>query len=223
MDAAGQITLYTTLFYVSMAVTILGLGLAVFFFFFFDIRTVRGYLSGSLKRKSIEKMNEQNMGTGGSRVKLPNMSGPMTSGPLTRGSRVTPPAKSTVNKTAPEAVETAVLEQNTPETAVLDQNAPETAVLMQDPYETTALNQNQAEEDPYATTALNQNQVEEDPYATTALNDSREQEEAGTTAILSRPPAGMKPAPETVARKVQTPVNFVVTENTLVIHTEEYI
>ena len=242
MDAAGQITLYNTLFYVSLALTILGLGLAVFFFFYFDIRTVRGYLSGSLKRKSIEEMNEKNLNTGDLHPRLPNMSGPVTSGPLTAGGRVVPPKKSApAAPVAAEKMGTTVLSQDTPETAVLVQQEQETVVLTQTTEDATAgqnyddtvaLNQDYGD-----TIALNQDYgdtiaLNQDYGETVALNQNQEgtaplnsdsSDEAGTTAILSRKPENLQVQPGNQPTVQSVPEDFTVTENTLVIHTDEYI
>ena len=64
MTAENQIALYGGLFYLCLAIAIIGIGLAVFFFFFFDIRSVHELMTGKAKRKTIERMAEQNSKTG---------------------------------------------------------------------------------------------------------------------------------------------------------------
>lgn len=109
----GQISLFNTLFYVSLAVAALGLGFAIFFFFFFDIRSVHARLTGRAKEKTIRKMLEQNAKTGNLRPAPMFHTGPTgqtgeTSGPIIKQPKTarTKPTKQT------EEYETVVLQSS---------------------------------------------------------------------------------------------------------------
>lgn len=58
------IEIYRTCFYISAAVTVLGLASAVFLFFKFDIRTIFEIRSGRAARRTIQKMEQANAATG---------------------------------------------------------------------------------------------------------------------------------------------------------------
>lgn len=77
MDASQLISLYTTLFYASLALCLLGVLGAVLFFFLFDIPTVFSQLTGWGKERALRRMREQDWGSGAS--------GSLTSGSLTSG------------------------------------------------------------------------------------------------------------------------------------------
>lgn len=59
MDATAAIELYRTLFYVSMAVAIMGLLAAVALFFLLDIPTVFALMTGRAKRKNVERIAQE--------------------------------------------------------------------------------------------------------------------------------------------------------------------
>ena len=117
MNAAQQISLFGGLFYVCLAIAIIGLGLAVFFFFFFDIRSVRALMTGKAKRQTIERMTEQNSKTG--RLAYTPVSGNIKSENLASPGNV-----------AEANMETEALGGNM-ETAVLSNAFDETALLNQ--------------------------------------------------------------------------------------------
>ena len=131
MEAVNQIQLYSVLFYISLAVTLVGLGLAVFFFFYFDIRNVRAIMTGSAKQKEIEKLNKRNAMTGKLTTDSLNMSGHLTgqTGPI--GPVIQNPAPANSG-----ASETTVLapDSETTETTILtpDSGSAETSVLSPD-------------------------------------------------------------------------------------------
>lgn len=59
-----MVDFYQNLIYISIAIAVVGLGLSVFFFFFFNIPDVYALMTGKAKRKTIERMAEQNNRTG---------------------------------------------------------------------------------------------------------------------------------------------------------------
>lgn len=59
MDAAAAIELYRTLFYVCMAVAIMGLLAAVALFFLLDIPTVFALMTGRARRKTVEQIAQE--------------------------------------------------------------------------------------------------------------------------------------------------------------------
>lgn len=145
MNAVEQISLFNTLFYVSMGLAIAGLALAVFFFFYFDIPRVYAMMTGKAKRDTIRKMEEQNAMTGRLRANYTGYTGetgdPARTGKLGRTGRTGKtgqvrnveiqhpapvPVQSYQEAAAPE---TAVLQAYAPETEVLYENAGETAIL----------------------------------------------------------------------------------------------
>lgn len=164
----GAISLFNTLFYVSLGVAVLGLLLAVFFFFYFDIPTVRALMTGSAKRKAIENMNEQNSRTGKLRKPITESTaprkGPVIQPPPQARHEDNAPTEST-RAAAPASQETTILRDETETTILRDEN------------ETTLLNQDQG---------------------------------YGETVLLSSTP----PKPS---------VRFEMTENTVVVHTNEFI
>lgn len=135
MNEIQLISLYSTLFYVSMAVAIVGLGLAVFFFWFFDIPTVYALMTGKAKENTIRRMAEQNAKTGTLRNQHIH-TGPTGRTGKTKSSaelvqQPQPAVEQTVPAAEPEIDETSVL-QNSVETVVLNQSgadAGETALL----------------------------------------------------------------------------------------------
>lgn len=64
MDAVEKMELFGNLVYVSIAIAVIGFGLAVLFFFLFDIRDLYAWKTGKAKRSTIERMTEQNNKTG---------------------------------------------------------------------------------------------------------------------------------------------------------------
>ena len=137
MNAVEMISLYGTLFYVSLGVALLGLALAVFFFFYFDIRTVYALMTGKAKADTIRRMNEQNQKTGNLRNAY------IHTGPTGRTGKTTATA-SAVPAEAPEATagQTAPLApHDSMETTVLQQeDMAETTILQpEDTAETTVL------------------------------------------------------------------------------------
>lgn len=164
MTTTEMIKLLGNLFYVSLGLAVLGLALAVFFFFYFDIRTVRALMTGSAKRKAIERMNEQNSRTGKLRTSITDSidakSKPVIQNPSQVPTADISPAPVTYAAPAEPAVQ---------ETTILRSSEPE--------METTLLNA---------------------------------EPEAGETSILG----GCPPQPA---------VRFELTENTVVIHTNEFI
>lgn len=170
MDATAQISLYTTLFYVSVGITVLGFVLAVFFFFFFDIPAVFAMMTGRAKKETIRRMEEQNAKTGNLRFQYP-------SGGLGKSGR-TGGKTGRTEKTAKTA-RTAEFPSPPPAVPTQEPRA-ETSVLQRPTMETTVLNN-----------------------------------EAGQTMPLNMPP---QPKPQR-----PSPIPFRMTENTLVIHTDEMI
>ncbi len=164
MDATAQISLYTTLFYVSVGVTVLGFVLAVFFFFFFDIPAVFAMMTGKAKKETIRRMEEQNAKTGNLRFQYP-------SGGLGKSGR-----------TGGKNGKTKRIEQPQPPSpapaATVPEPRAETSVLQRPTMETTVLSG-----------------------------------EAGQTMPLNMQPKPQRPSP----------IPFQMTENTLVIHTDEMI
>ena len=195
MNAVEMISLYGTLFYVSLAVAVVGLALAVFFFFFFDIPTVYALMTGKAKEDTIRRMAEQNAKTGNLRNQYIH-TGPTGRTGKTKGSgntggltqnvaqhQVQQPQPAAAGQTAPlaepERYETSVLQTPTQETTILSEAAPETQVL---------------------------------GYGNA---------EAGETAMLSNPGTY---APQAAApAQMPSGFRFDVTESTLVIHTNEII
>ena len=120
MDAVAQISLYSTLFYVFLALTAIGLILAVFFFFFFDIPTVYAMITGKAKEKTLKRMQEKNAKTGTLRTR--NTRRTSASGQLNTGEL------GNTGRTAAQVAD--ILEHAAaPETAVLQPAAAETSVL----------------------------------------------------------------------------------------------
>lgn len=134
MDPVKMISLYETLFFVSMGIAILGLALAVFFFIRFDIRTVYLLMTGKAKDETIRRMTEQNAKTGNLRYSAYGKSGSLggakaVSGPLSQ--EFSGEIKESPQVSAPEPVsETTVLGGDAAETSVLvPEDAGATAVL----------------------------------------------------------------------------------------------
>ena len=59
-----MVDFFQNLIYISIALAVVGLGLSIFFFFFFNIPDVYALMTGKAKRKTIERMAEQNSRTG---------------------------------------------------------------------------------------------------------------------------------------------------------------
>ena len=129
MTAQAQIELFGALFYVSMAIAIIGLGLAILFFFVFDIPGVYALMTGKAKRQTVERMAEQNSKTG--RLQQMPVSGNIRgAGPVIQN-----PAPATINEHTAQldvVAETSILTEQAAETSVLSAHAGETSVLRRD-------------------------------------------------------------------------------------------
>lgn len=144
MDATAQISLYTTLFYVSLGIAVLGLALAVFFFFYFDIPAVFAMMTGKARKETIRRMEEKNAETGSLRFEYPSSgslgksgrTGGKTgrtgetgrTGPVQTGSAV-PTEHSAQIPAQLERAETSVLRQAATETTILREEAGQTVIL----------------------------------------------------------------------------------------------
>lgn len=135
MDAVARISLYGTLFYVFLGIAVLGLALAVFFFVRFDIPTVRAMMTGRAKRKTVEKMQEQNAKTGNLRYRYPGHTGDTGKSGRTGKSG---PTKDKPRITHPETPPQPPQQEERPETSVLNQEQ-NTTVLQPDLTATTVL------------------------------------------------------------------------------------
>lgn len=213
MNAAEEIALYNDLFYVSLVVAIIGLGFAIFFFFYFKIPVVFALMTGSAKRETLQRMEEQNARTGKLRS--------AHTGPTGAGSRkasVTLPKTTELNlpQTAEmqqpvgapaSGAETSVLGMG--ETSVLGMGDTsvlgmgETSVLGMG--ETSVLGTAAAVPERGETAVLNNRQTGVPPMATQEFN--------GDTVILS--------SSDAAARLLN--IRYDLTETTMVIHTDELI
>lgn len=141
MDAVELIQLYETLFYVSVALTVLGFGFAVFFFFFFRIPDVRALMTGKARANTVRQIEEQNAKTGTLRAPAPPTSGDLArTGRIGRGGRPIiepPPQPQQPVQEMQYSEETAVLQQDVAETSVLATGA--TVVLNRDSIEETTV------------------------------------------------------------------------------------
>lgn len=135
MNAVEMISLYGTLFYVSLAIAVVGLALAAFFFFYFDIPTVYALMTGKAKEDTIRRMAEQNAKTGNLRNQYIH-TGPTgkteNTGALSRNVPQPGVQEQTAPLAQPERDETSVLQTPAQETTILSQAAPETQVLRYD-------------------------------------------------------------------------------------------
>lgn len=136
MDAT--ISLFNTLFYVSMCVAAMGLALAIFFFFYFDIPTVYAMMTGKARMETVRRMSEQNAKTGKLRGNTDNVGKSGRTGRTARTGRnakvrsgevVHPVAPAQQSAPAEYRPETSVLSVQAPETSVLGSNSAETAIL----------------------------------------------------------------------------------------------
>lgn len=110
MDKAqSMIQVYRTCFYISMAITVLGLANAVFLFFRFDIRTIFEIRTGRAAKRTIRRMEEANASTG--RLRQEDMD--FTTGGLTTGGSATTPL-SPPKSPASGSEETTLLNAATP-------------------------------------------------------------------------------------------------------------
>lgn len=130
MAAMERISLFGTLFYVSLGLAVLGLGLAVFFFFFFDIPSVFALMTGRAKQQTIQRMAEQNARTGNLRSSItgrPGNSGKLGRSEKLSGGRsavVTPPSQvMTADMQPPPMSRTEQVGAATMETAAMRQEA----------------------------------------------------------------------------------------------------
>ncbi len=139
MDAVQQISLYSTLFYVSMALCILGFVLAIVFYFVFDIRKVYTQITGRGKEKLMERSKKEKSRELQRRDAAPLRSSELYTGGITGG--VTPPdasAAASGGQTEPteETAQTTVLSEDEAATTLLPQS------LAEDEGATTMLPQN---------------------------------------------------------------------------------
>ena len=145
MDATQRMELFGNLSLLFGIIALIGLALSIFFFFYFDIRSVYALMTGKAKRKTIERMNQNNNRTG----RLPATSGsvrdpsvPVVQNPITERTDVKPGAAKPKHAAAVETVslgqtpETSVLSAE-PETSILG-NGNETMVLSNQPAESGA-------------------------------------------------------------------------------------
>ena len=196
MEAIQMISLYNTLFFVSLGLTALSLGLGVFFFFYFDIPTIHAFLTGKAKKETIERMAEQNSRTG--KLRFGHESGDIKRGRTGKMSRSGKLGVTTgdLNPAVqhPSAVHTESFSGYAQSAAPLQ--VFETAVLKDDDQQTTVLRGDMAE--------------------TSVLSAG----EAGATSVLS---AADDAGATSVLRERKATIRFDVVENTLVIHTDEHI
>lgn len=184
MEAIEKISVYNTLFFVSMGIAVVGLALSIFFFFYFDIPTVWAMMTGRAQKDTVRRMEEQNAKTGRLRVSMSasmEKTGKTGKTDKTGKSGRTQLQQEAVSVQRPVAVVIPpAKEEIRPETEVLRTPSPETEVLGNTAPETMVLN-----------------------------SEALVAEECGTTSVL---------------HPVQ-PDNFrfMVTETTLLIHTDEII
>lgn len=129
MDAVQLIELYEVLFYVSLVLTVLGLGLAVFFFIYFDIRTAFAMETGKARNDTVRRMMEQNAKTGNLRNIYTGNTGKTGATGRTGSKRITHPAPKAeeLSWQAPASVETTVLQPRAMEETTLLQSQTEEA------------------------------------------------------------------------------------------------
>jgi len=140
MDAS--ISLYNTLFYVSMGVAALGLAMAVFFFFYFDIPAVYAMMTGKARKETVRRMEEQNARTGRLRMEHGHSGRTGRTGHTSRTGRTGRTGKfRSAEVVHPEALVPQVPEQR-PDTGVLSVQTPETSVLAEETGATVMLNRN---------------------------------------------------------------------------------
>ena len=171
MGAVELISLYDTLFKVSLFIALLGFGLAIFFFFYFDIRTVYELMTGKAKQDTVRRMAEQNAKTGNLRNQFA-FTGPMTKGKTGKTGRrgMTDTLTQEIHHTIQQPAEA------------------ETTYLSDEPQMNTTVLAN------------------DDQMNTTVL--AEENFQSAMTQTLSAPVGQFR---------------FMMTENTLVIHTDEII
>lgn len=212
MNAAEQISLYENLVYVSLVVAIVGLGFAIFFFFYFKIPVVFALMTGSAKRETLQRMEQQNAKTGKLRSAH---TGPTGSGsrkasvtlPKTADLNVAPTTPMQQTAAAVNGADTAVLGMGDTsvlgmgDTSVLGMG--ETSVLGMG--ETSVLGGAAATPERGETAVLNDRQTGIPPMATQEFN--------GDTVILSSSDAAVR----------SFSIRFDLTESTMVIHTDELI
>jgi hypothetical protein len=140
----SSISLYSNLFYVSMAVACAGFALAVFFFFYFDIPTVRAMMTGRAKQETIRRIEEQNFRTGKIRTNTGNSEKIGKSGKTEKSEKLRKSGKlghtAKTQKTDTEALnvsayqnverlDTSVLSVEAHNTTLLDASEAETVIL----------------------------------------------------------------------------------------------
>lgn len=188
MDVATKIETFNILFYVSMAVAILGLGMSIYFFFHYDIPSVWSFLTGSAKRKAIEEMKENDYRPGSHAYSRIRQSSGKSSQGTRRPAKQKRPAPRSAQPRMEDLSDSRSAEMQADETDVLSVST-ETDVLA----ETSALNIQ-----PVLKNEGSEIQIRQD-----AQTASTEQ------LSISNAPASL--------------FHFEITENTLVIHTDEYI
>lgn len=134
------IKVYNILFYVSLAVTILGFGLAIFFFFHFRIREVYALMTGKAREDTVRKIAEKNEKTGSVGSHIYEVSDELgKSGRTGKSGRMGKTERTgrsgringSTERPAPQ-VEQHSLTREFNETSVLQSGAAETAVLQSD-------------------------------------------------------------------------------------------
>ena len=224
----NAIQIFEILFYVSLALAVLGLGLAILFFFIFDIRGIYAFRTDKGRQKMAQRMAEQHAKPG--RVHHNHESGGLNSGRLGRSGKlglsgrlgrsgklgrsgdlgntgeIAQPYQQPV--VHPSGVQTEDIGQpESNETSVLVETVSETSVLTETASETSVLSGNE----PPLTTVLNQ--APSGPRRATVTPPpepvQQVQEEADSpTAVLSQK---------------RLSIRFETTEATTVIHTDEMI
>lgn len=205
MEALQNISLFQNLIYVSYALMALGLGLAIFFFFYFKIPDVFMMMTGRAKKETVQRIAEENFKTG--KLRMGPVTGPTKrSGNLKSGGlkchtgsiAAVHISSDTGPVTEPQADNTTILAEQTPETDVLSQGS-ETTVLSEQIQETSVLSHGGFE-----TAPLNHSV----PGNEVLTAEEELPASYGETSILSQT------APQ---------IRFEITENTLVIHTDEKV
>lgn len=139
-----DISLLNTLFYVSMAVAVMGLVLAIFFFFYFDIPTVYAMMTGKARKETVRRMEEQNARTGRLRTVHGHTEKTGKTGKIGKTGRTGMTGKvrsaEVAHPAAPAYQPQPAAYQDRMETSVLSQAAPETNVLGSTTAETAMLN-----------------------------------------------------------------------------------
>lgn len=205
MDTAQLIEVYSIGFYVCLGITILGFALAIFFFLFFDIPTVFALMTGRAQKKTIERIEKRSAKIASVRTSTGNLSGGLSGG-LTGGLS----GEMTGDFGRTEPITPAPMPQGLAGDAVPElqpapmEGAAETAVLMSEgSSETTVLSGNGIAE----TSVLSAGAAIDPPPATQADLGG------GATTILRQPETAVSGYPG----------SFILTEDIVIIHSDEQI